>query len=142
TGRAGEAPRGGAGWRVPTWSAAQRGPSGGGAGRRLALSPFRYARSRTRSPPASQVQQRRPGKDDPRRPMTRFVITPDAALHAAQHRIAIPPEHQLLAPTLFRSQALSALYRAVRSGELSRAEAEERLVYVRSLPMRLLGDRV
>src|SRR5690606_17172787 len=100
TGRAGEAPRGGAGWRVPTWSAAQRGPSGGGAGRRLALSPFRYARSRTRSPPASQVQQRRPGKDDPRRPMTRFVITPDAALHAAQHRIAIPPEHQLLAPTL------------------------------------------
>lgn len=74
--------------------------------------------------------------------MTRFVITPDAALHAAQHRIAIPPEHQLLAPTLFRSQALSALYRAVRSGELSRAEAEERLVYVRSLPMRLLGDRV
>jgi hypothetical protein len=34
--------------------------------------------------------------------------------------------HQILAPTLLRSQMLSLLYRAVRRGEMTRKDAERR----------------
>jgi predicted nucleic acid-binding protein len=51
-------------------------------------------------------------------------------------------EHQLVAPTLLRSQVLSLLYQAVRRGEMTRKDADERLTYVRGLRLRLLGDRV
>ncbi len=50
--------------------------------------------------------------------------------------------HQLVAPTLLRSQLLSLLYRAVCRGELTRQEADQQLTYVRGLQIRLLGDRV
>ena len=56
--------------------------------------------------------------------MTRFVIGPDVALRLAQERAVVAPGHQLLAPTLLRSQLLATLYRAVRAGELDRKEAE------------------
>jgi predicted nucleic acid-binding protein len=74
--------------------------------------------------------------------MPRYVIGPDVALHLAQHDTVVAGEHQLLAPTLLRSQVLSRLYRAVRAGEMTRSEADRRLTYVRSLRLRLLGDRV
>lgn len=74
--------------------------------------------------------------------MPRYVISPDVALYLAQHETVVADEHQLLAPTLFRSQMLSLLYRAVREGEITRKEAERRLNYVRALRIRLLGDRV
>lgn len=74
--------------------------------------------------------------------MTRFVITPDVALHLAGGEATVGDDHQLLAPTLFRSQALSQLYRAARTGRLTRQEAVRRLDYVRALRIRLLGDRV
>ncbi|MBI1377664.1 MAG: hypothetical protein GC157_09320 [Frankiales bacterium] len=74
--------------------------------------------------------------------MTRFVITPDVALALARDRVAVPTQHQLVAPALIRSQLVSGLYRAVRAGELSRTEATRRLTYTRGLRMRLLGDRV
>jgi predicted nucleic acid-binding protein len=74
--------------------------------------------------------------------MTKYVITPDVALRLARDEAAIPAEHQLLAPTLLRSQMLTHLYRAVRQGEMARKEAERRLDYVRALRIRLLGDRV
>ncbi len=74
--------------------------------------------------------------------MTKYVIAPDVALRLARDEAPIRPEHQLLAPTLLRSQILSRLYQAVRRGELSRKEAERRLDYVRGLRIRLLGDRV
>lgn len=74
--------------------------------------------------------------------MTRYVIGPDVALRLAQERAVIRAEHQLLAPTLLRSQLLSLLYQAVRRGELTNKEAEDRLGYVRELRLRLLGDRV
>ena len=74
--------------------------------------------------------------------MTRFVIDPGVALHLAQERAILMPEHQLLAPALIRSQLLSQLYAKVRRGELERAEADRRLDYVRGLRLRLLGDRV
>ena len=74
--------------------------------------------------------------------MTKYVITPDVALRLAHDRAVIPDEHQLLAPTLLRSQLLTLLYRAVRQGEMTRKDADRRLDYVRALRIRLLGDRV
>ena len=36
--------------------------------------------------------------------MTRFVIGPDVALRLAREKAVVPSEHELLAPTLMRSQ--------------------------------------
>ncbi len=74
--------------------------------------------------------------------MARYVIDPDVALHLARNAIAITDEHQILAPTLFRSQVLSTLFQYVRSGRLTQEEAKRQLTYVRALRLRLLGDRV
>ena len=74
--------------------------------------------------------------------MTRYVIGPDVAIRLAYDQAVIRDEHQILAPTLLRSQLLSLLYRAVNRGELMKKEAEQRLDYVRGLRIRLLGDRV
>jgi predicted nucleic acid-binding protein len=74
--------------------------------------------------------------------MTRYVIGPDVALRLAQERAVVRAEHQLLAPTLLRSQLLSLLYQAVSRGDLTKEEADQRLGYVRELRLRLLGDRV
>ena len=73
--------------------------------------------------------------------MPRYVICPEVALRLAHDEVVIPDEHQLLAPTLFRSQVLSLLYRAVRHGEMTKKDADRRLTYVRALRIRLLGDR-
>ena len=70
------------------------------------------------------------------------MIDPRAALHLAQNEVTVPGEHQLVAPTLLRSQLLSMLYQAVHRGELSKADAERHLDYMRGLRIRLLGDRV
>jgi predicted nucleic acid-binding protein len=43
---------------------------------------------------------------------------------------------------LLRSQLLVLLYQAVRSGEVTKKDAERELKYVRDLRIRLLGDRV
>jgi predicted nucleic acid-binding protein len=75
-------------------------------------------------------------------PMTRYVIGPDVAIRLAHDEAVIPDEHQLLAPTLLRSQMLSLLYRAVRQGEMTKKDADRQLTYVRALRIRLLGDRV
>ena len=74
--------------------------------------------------------------------MTRFVIGPDVAVQLARTRAVVPREHQLVAPTLIRSQVLSLLYADVQRGELTRREAEQQLDHIRSMRMRLLGDRV
>jgi predicted nucleic acid-binding protein len=74
--------------------------------------------------------------------MTRFVVDPSAVLHLAANGAEIPDEHDLLAPTLLRSQALSVLHEAVQRGELSADVARERLARVTRLPIRLLGDAV
>jgi predicted nucleic acid-binding protein len=74
--------------------------------------------------------------------MTRYVIGPDVALRLADDQAAIGEQHQLLAPTLLRSQLLTLLYQAVRRQEMSKQDAERQLDYVRGLRIRLLGDRV
>lgn len=72
----------------------------------------------------------------------RYVVTPDVALRIAADRATTPASRTLLAPTLLRSQVLTALYAATRGGELSKEEARARLDYVRGLRIRHFGDRV
>lgn len=74
--------------------------------------------------------------------MTRFVIDPGAVLHLVATGAGVAADHELLAPTLLRSQVLSALHEAVSRGELPRAVALEQLARVGRLPIRLLGDAV
>jgi predicted nucleic acid-binding protein len=74
--------------------------------------------------------------------MTKYVIGPDVAMHLARSEAVIRGEHQLLAPTLLRSQLLSLLYQAVRRDEMTKSDAARQLDYVRGLRIRLLGDRV
>jgi predicted nucleic acid-binding protein len=74
--------------------------------------------------------------------MTKYVIGPDVAIQLAHDEAVIPAEHQILAPALLRSQLLSLLFQAVHRGEMTKRDADRRLDYVRSLRIRLLGDRV
>jgi predicted nucleic acid-binding protein len=74
--------------------------------------------------------------------MTRFVVDCGAVLHLAGAGAEVAPAHQLFAPTLLRSQTLSALHRAVHAGELPADVALDRLTRIRALPIRLLGDAV
>ena len=50
--------------------------------------------------------------------MTKFVVDAGAALRFAATGTPLPDAHELLAPTLLRSQALSAMHEAVHRGEL------------------------
>lgn len=74
--------------------------------------------------------------------MTRYVVDCDTLLRIAAGEIEVAPEHQLVAPTLLRSQALAALYAASRRGELSTAEGLGRVTRINSLKVRFLGDKV
>ncbi len=56
--------------------------------------------------------------------------------------IEVAAGHQLVAPTLVRSQTLSALYQAARRGEISAADGLERVTRINSLKVRFLGDKV
>ena len=74
--------------------------------------------------------------------MTKFVIDCGVALQLASEGVEIPAEHELLAPTLLRSQTLSALHEAVHAGEIPPPVAVDRLTRVWAMPIRLLGDAV
>ena len=74
--------------------------------------------------------------------MTKFVVDAGAVLHLASSGVDVADAHELLAPTLLRSQTLSALHEAVQKGELPADVARERLTRVGRMPIRLLGDAV
>ena len=74
--------------------------------------------------------------------MTRFVVDCGVVLHLASEGIEVAPEHELLAPTLLRSQTLSALHEAAHRGEISPDVALDRLAKIWAMPIRLLGDAV
>jgi predicted nucleic acid-binding protein len=74
--------------------------------------------------------------------VTRFVIDCDTLLRIVAGEVAVAAGHQLVAPTLVRSQALSALYEAARRREISAAEGIERVTRINSLKIRFLGDKV
>ena len=74
--------------------------------------------------------------------MTRFVVDAGAVLHLVSAGVEAADEHELLAPTLLRSQTLSALHEAVQRGEIPADVARDRLTRVGKMPIRLLGDAV
>jgi predicted nucleic acid-binding protein len=74
--------------------------------------------------------------------MTRFVVDASAAIHLASAGVEVASVHELLAPTLLRSQTLSALHEAVQRGEIQADVARERLARIGRMPIRLLGDAV
>jgi predicted nucleic acid-binding protein len=72
----------------------------------------------------------------------KFVVDTSAVLYIATAELKVPAKHKLLAPTLLRSQTLSALHEAVQRGELTADVAREQLARIGKLPIRLLGDAV
>jgi predicted nucleic acid-binding protein len=75
--------------------------------------------------------------------MTRFVLDAGAVLHVTGTApFEVAPGHELLAPTLVRSQTLSLLHEAVARGELTAEAALAQHERIGRLRMRLLGDAV
>ena len=76
--------------------------------------------------------------------MTKFVVDSTAVLRLARAHISVPRKHELLAPTLLRSQTLSALHEAVHRGDIADQEARELLTQIGppGMKIRLLGDAV
>jgi predicted nucleic acid-binding protein len=74
--------------------------------------------------------------------LTKFVVDAGVVLYLASVAINVPREHELLAPTLLRSQTLSALHEAVQRGEIPAEVALDHLRRIWRMPIRLLGDAV
>lgn len=74
--------------------------------------------------------------------MARFVVDCTAALHLVSEEIEVPAEHELLAPTLLRSQTLSALHEAVHAGQVAADAARDQLASFNRMKIRFLGDAV
>ena len=74
--------------------------------------------------------------------MARFVVDCGVVLRLAAEEFEVAPGHELLAPTLLRSQTLSALHEAVHRGELPAEVAREHLARIGAMRIRLLGDAV
>ena len=73
---------------------------------------------------------------------TKLVVDCGVVLQLASEELEVPAGHELLAPTLLRSQTLSALHEAVHAGEIASDLALERLARIQAIPIRLLGDAV
>jgi predicted nucleic acid-binding protein len=74
--------------------------------------------------------------------MTRYVIDAPTLLHLVANEVPVSPSHQIVAPSLIRSQALALLLEAVRHGDLTEDVALQHHERITELKMRLLGDRV
>lgn len=74
--------------------------------------------------------------------MTRFVVDAGALIHLVTAGLEVSDSHELLAPTLIRSQVLSTLHEAVSRGEVEATVARDVLARINRMPIRLLGDAV
>lgn len=74
--------------------------------------------------------------------MTKFVIDAGVGTYLAAEGITVNPRHELLAPTLFRSQVLSLRHEAVVRGEVTDEVARKQLEQIWQMKIRLLGDAV
>jgi indolepyruvate ferredoxin oxidoreductase alpha subunit len=74
--------------------------------------------------------------------MTKYVVDAGALIEIVTRDIAVSPDHQLLAPTLVRSQLLSLMHEAVARGDLDDKAALAHLERINRMSIRLLGDGV
>jgi predicted nucleic acid-binding protein len=74
--------------------------------------------------------------------MTRFVVDPSAVIELASNQIDVAAAHELLAPTLLRSQTLSLVHEAVHRGEIPADAGRDRLTVIGQMKIRYLGDAV
>ncbi|MDJ0377969.1 DUF488 family protein [Cryobacterium sp. PH31-L1] len=74
--------------------------------------------------------------------MTRFVIDAPTLLHIVATDLRVGASHQIVAPSIIRSQALAILFAAVRAGDITEEQALEQHGRLTALKMRLLGDRI
>ena len=74
--------------------------------------------------------------------VARYVIDARTLLHIVANDLDIDPDHQLVAPNLIRSQALTLLLEDVRNGDITEEVALRHHERFTELKMRLLGDRV
>ena len=74
--------------------------------------------------------------------VTRFVVDCETLLGIAGGEIEVAAEHKLVAPTLVRSQALSALYEAASRGEISAGSGDRAGDAAQLAEGRFLGDKV
>lgn len=74
--------------------------------------------------------------------MTKFVVDSGAVIHLVSEDIDVAGTHELLAPTLLRSQTLSTLHEAVQRGEIAEDVARDLLERIGRMRIRLLGDAV
>lgn len=74
--------------------------------------------------------------------MARHVTDAPTLLHIVADDVDVSSAHQLVAPNLIRSQALSLLLVAVREGRITEEVALQRHERLTEIKMRLLGDRV
>ena len=74
--------------------------------------------------------------------MACYVIDAPTLLHLVAARVPVNTNHQLVAPNLIRSQALSLLLAAVCLDELTEEVALQRHERLTGVKIRLFGDRV
>ena len=74
--------------------------------------------------------------------MTRFALDGAALLRLADSEAPLGPDHALVGRGSLRSDAMAILYREVRAGTRTEAEATALLDRVTAIKVRRLGDRV
>ena len=74
--------------------------------------------------------------------MTRYAIDAEVAIRLIRDESDADQRHQLVGPSVLRSQALSTLFRDVRAGRLTETEGRQQLERLAAMKIRLLGDRV
>jgi indolepyruvate ferredoxin oxidoreductase alpha subunit len=74
--------------------------------------------------------------------MTKFVIDAGVGLRLAAEQTKISPNHDLFAPTLFRSETLAKMHEAVARGDIDADAAQQQLERLWNIKIRYLGDAV
>lgn len=74
--------------------------------------------------------------------MASYVISAGVGIYLASAGIEVNSKHELLAPTLFRSQTLSLAYESVVRGEVPANVARDQIEKLWRIKIRLLGDAV
>jgi predicted nucleic acid-binding protein len=74
--------------------------------------------------------------------VTRYVVDATVVIHLVSEGVDVAAGHELVAPTLIRSQVLSSLHESVARGDLTAKAGLAQLQAAWRVPIRLLGDAV